>query len=150
MAYLQDDRDAWDLMPDGHYKRVKGAGEPKGHGAQDALDGALCRARRSRAGGNMDLILWRHAEAQDEDESGDDLKRSLTARGEKQAARMAAWLDRHLPEGTRILCSPARALRADRAAAGPQVQAAGRAGARPGQLDCCWKRPVGRDARQPC
>src|SRR6478735_4460504 len=55
----------------------------------------------------MDLILWRHAEAQDEDESGDDLQRSLTARGEKQAARMAAWLDRHLPEGTRILCSPA-------------------------------------------
>ena len=37
VAYLQDDRDAWDLMPDGHYKRVKGAGEPKGHGAQDAL-----------------------------------------------------------------------------------------------------------------
>src|SRR5678815_6203857 len=55
----------------------------------------------------MDLILWRHAEAQDEDESGDDLRRSLTARGEKQAARMAVWLDRHLPEGTRILCSPA-------------------------------------------
>ena len=38
---------------------------------------------------------------------GDDLQRALTARGEKQAARMAAWLDRHLPEGTRILCSPA-------------------------------------------
>jgi polyphosphate kinase len=37
VAYLHDDRDAWDLMPDGHYKRVKGAGEPKGHGAQAAL-----------------------------------------------------------------------------------------------------------------
>ncbi|HEX9842476.1 MAG TPA: histidine phosphatase family protein [bacterium] len=56
----------------------------------------------------MDLILWRHAEAEDEEESGDDLKRSLTGRGEKQAARMAAWLDRQLPEGARILCSPAR------------------------------------------
>ncbi|RZI97292.1 MAG: histidine phosphatase family protein, partial [Haliea sp.] len=39
----------------------------------------------------MDLILWRHAEA--EDLPGDevnpelDLARSLTARGEKQAAR---------------------------------------------------------------
>ena len=55
----------------------------------------------------MDLILWRHADAQDEDESGNDMKRSLSSRGEKQAARMAAWLDRHLPEGTRILCSPA-------------------------------------------
>lgn len=37
VAYLHDDRDAWDLMPDGTYKRVKGAGEPKGHGAQAAL-----------------------------------------------------------------------------------------------------------------
>jgi polyphosphate kinase len=37
VAYLHDDRDAWDLMPDGQYKRVKGAGEPKGHGAQAAL-----------------------------------------------------------------------------------------------------------------
>lgn len=56
----------------------------------------------------MDLILWRHAEAEEEAEGGDDLARSLTARGEKQAARMAGWLDRHLPEGTRVLCSPAR------------------------------------------
>lgn len=37
VASLHDDRDAWDLMPDGTYKRVKGAGEVKGHGAQDAL-----------------------------------------------------------------------------------------------------------------
>ena len=56
----------------------------------------------------MDLILWRHAEAEEEAEGGDDLARSLTARGEKQAARMAAWLDRQLPEGLRVLCSPAR------------------------------------------
>jgi phosphohistidine phosphatase len=32
----------------------------------------------------------------------------LTARGEKHAARMAAWLNRQLPNGTRILSSPAR------------------------------------------
>ncbi len=37
VPYLHDDRDAWDLMPDGTYKRVKGADEPKGHGAQAAL-----------------------------------------------------------------------------------------------------------------
>jgi polyphosphate kinase len=37
VAYLHDDRDAWDLQPDGSYKRVKGADEPKGHGAQAAL-----------------------------------------------------------------------------------------------------------------
>ena len=56
----------------------------------------------------MDLILWRHAEAEDGAEDQHDLERALTPRGEKQAARMAAWLDRHLPEGARILCSPAR------------------------------------------
>ncbi|TWO71989.1 polyphosphate kinase 1 [Caenimonas sedimenti] len=37
VAYLHDNRDAWDLQPDGHYKRVKGADEPRGHGAQAAL-----------------------------------------------------------------------------------------------------------------
>ena len=37
VACLHDDRDAWDLMADGSYKRVKGAGEPRGHGAQSAL-----------------------------------------------------------------------------------------------------------------
>lgn len=56
----------------------------------------------------MDLILWRHAEAEEAGEGQDDLDRALTPRGEKQAARMAAWLDRVLPEGTRILCSPAQ------------------------------------------
>jgi len=56
----------------------------------------------------MDLILWRHAEALEGSEALDDLQRPLTARGEKQAARMAAWLDRQLPEGLRVLCSPAR------------------------------------------
>jgi phosphohistidine phosphatase len=56
----------------------------------------------------MDFILWRHAEAEDESADGGDLARSLTPRGEKQAARVGAWLDRQLPEGTRILCSPAR------------------------------------------
>lgn len=52
----------------------------------------------------MDLILWRHAEA----EPGEpDLGRRLTAKGLKQAQRMGAWLDGHLPDTTRILVSPA-------------------------------------------
>ncbi|RJP70430.1 MAG: histidine phosphatase family protein [Comamonadaceae bacterium] len=62
----------------------------------------------------MDLILWRHAEAHEHPElltsrPGDalDLARRLTPRGEKQAARMAAWLDRQLPDGARIWSSPA-------------------------------------------
>ena len=55
----------------------------------------------------MDLILWRHAEAQDAAEGEDDLARSLTRRGSKQAERMADWLNRFLPDSTRILVSPA-------------------------------------------
>ena len=56
----------------------------------------------------MDLILWRHAEAEMGAAHMDDLSRPLTARGEKQAARMAAWLERQLPDGLRVLSSPAR------------------------------------------
>lgn len=60
----------------------------------------------------MDLILWRHAEAEDstddEDKTPPDMERALSQRGEKQALRMAAWLDRQLPEGVRIWVSPAR------------------------------------------
>jgi phosphohistidine phosphatase len=56
----------------------------------------------------VDLILWRHAEAEDAGPDGQDLGRVLTARGEKQAARVAAWLDRVLPDGTRVLSSPAQ------------------------------------------
>lgn len=52
----------------------------------------------------MDLILWRHAEA----EAGEpDMSRRLTAKGVKQAERMAQWLDRHLPDTCRVLVSPA-------------------------------------------
>ncbi len=52
----------------------------------------------------MDIILWRHAQA----EAGEpDQGRELTAQGRKQAARMGTWLDRSLPNSCRILCSPA-------------------------------------------
>lgn len=56
----------------------------------------------------MDLILWRHAEAEDVSADGTDLSRALTPRGEKEAARMGAWLDSKLPDTARILSSPAR------------------------------------------
>jgi phosphohistidine phosphatase len=56
----------------------------------------------------MDLILWRHAEAVEHDADVPDLERPLTARGERQAARMAAWLNRQLPATTRVLASPAK------------------------------------------
>ncbi|MDP4028475.1 MAG: phosphohistidine phosphatase SixA [Gallionella sp.] len=52
----------------------------------------------------MDLILWRHAEAAD---GAPDDARELTAKGVKQAGKVAAFLHRHLPEHARILVSPA-------------------------------------------
>lgn len=55
----------------------------------------------------MDLILWRHADAEDA-RGGDDLARALTPLGRRQAERMAAWLRPQLPAGARILASPAR------------------------------------------
>jgi phosphohistidine phosphatase len=52
----------------------------------------------------MDLILWRHAEA----EPGEpDLGRRLTSKGQRQAERVGAWLDGHLPQTARVLVSPA-------------------------------------------
>lgn len=56
----------------------------------------------------MDLILWRHAEAFEMREVQDDLDRALTPKGERQAQRVAAWLNRQLPASTRVLASPAR------------------------------------------
>lgn len=53
----------------------------------------------------MDLILWRHADA----EPGvPDKERRLTAKGRKQAKRVAAWLRKRLPKDAIVLVSPAR------------------------------------------
>lgn len=53
----------------------------------------------------MNLILWRHAEA--EDFAASDLARSLTTRGRKQAQAVAKWLRTRLPDDAVILASPA-------------------------------------------
>jgi len=55
----------------------------------------------------LDLILWRHAEADEAGEGVDDLERALTPKGERQAERMAGWLLRQLASTTRVLVSPA-------------------------------------------
>ncbi len=52
----------------------------------------------------MDLVLWRHADAQD---GFPDLARELTGKGQRQAAEMAKWLKQHLPKDSKILVSPA-------------------------------------------
>ncbi|MGC2520063.1 MAG: histidine phosphatase family protein [Burkholderiales bacterium] len=56
----------------------------------------------------MDLILWRHAEAEDGVADGD---RALTPKGERQARRMAKWLARRLPADTVVISSAARRAR---------------------------------------
>jgi phosphohistidine phosphatase len=56
----------------------------------------------------VDLILWRHAEAED---GFPDKTRKLTPKGEKQARQMADWLKSRLPEDVRVVASNAiRAL----------------------------------------
>ncbi len=96
----------------------------------------------------MDLILWRHADALDAEDGVEDLERPLTARGERQAARIATWLNQHLPATTRILVSPAQ--RAQQTAAAldrtfKTVAALGPDGSVTGLLACArWP-----DAKEP-
>ncbi len=59
----------------------------------------------------MDLILWRHAEAEPGSEDLPDMNRKLTGKGLKQAAKMARWLDRNLPERCRVMVSPSTRTR---------------------------------------
>jgi len=56
----------------------------------------------------MQLILWRHAEA--EDDAPSDLARQLTVKGHRQAEKMAAWLKSQVDVGAtpwRVIASPA-------------------------------------------
>jgi phosphohistidine phosphatase len=53
----------------------------------------------------MELILWRHAEAED---GVPDMARQLTGKGMKQAEKMASFLRDRLPLGVHIIASPAK------------------------------------------
>lgn len=55
----------------------------------------------------MELILWRHAEAEDAN-GKEDVARELTKKGRRQAERMAQWLRPKLDDEWRILVSPAK------------------------------------------
>jgi phosphohistidine phosphatase len=66
----------------------------------------------------MDLILWRHADAED---GYHDEKRMLTPKGRKQAARMAHWLGERLPAPYVVLASPALRTQQTAAALGAKV-----------------------------
>jgi len=52
----------------------------------------------------VELILWRHADAED---GKPDLGRELTDKGRRQASRMAKWLKPRLEGDWEILVSPA-------------------------------------------
>ncbi|HWI13177.1 MAG TPA: histidine phosphatase family protein [Burkholderiales bacterium] len=67
----------------------------------------------------MDLILWRHAEAED---GSPDEARALTAKGIKQAQRMASWLKRRVRGPLTIIASPALRARQTAEAYGEEVQ----------------------------
>lgn len=54
---------------------------------------------------STDLLLWRHADAED---GVPDSGRALTKKGMKQAKLVAAWLKPRLPHDCLILVSPAK------------------------------------------
>lgn len=56
----------------------------------------------------MNLILWRHADAEDAAPGKPDAGRALTGKGEKQAERMAAWLGERLDKKVMVMASPAQ------------------------------------------
>lgn len=55
-----------------------------------------------------EIIFWRHAEAHDADEGQSDLDRKLTVKGQRQAERVAFWLDRNLPQQCKVFVSQAK------------------------------------------
>ncbi|MDO5638491.1 MAG: histidine phosphatase family protein [Neisseria sp.] len=67
----------------------------------------------------MNLILWRHAEAE---YGPPDLERALTNKGHDQARIMAAWLQRHLPAPYRLWASEAQRSRQTAACLGSHMQ----------------------------
>ena len=59
----------------------------------------------SESESTAELLLWRHADAED---GAPDSGRALTKKGLKQAKQVAAWLKPRLPGDCLILASPAK------------------------------------------
>lgn len=55
----------------------------------------------------MDLVLWRHAEAEVSKPGTPDIRRCLTGRGEQQAREIAAWIRAQPMRDLRVFSSPA-------------------------------------------
>ena len=73
----------------------------------------------------MDLILWRHAEAED---GIPDAARGLTSKGKKQADQIALWLRERLPGDCTLLVSPAVRTQQTAAALGMEISTSARIG----------------------
>ena len=52
----------------------------------------------------MNLLIWRHADAAPAEP---DASRPLTDLGKVQAAKVAAWIEHHVPKPYRVISSPA-------------------------------------------
>ena len=69
----------------------------------------------TRSEHDVELLLWRHADAED---GMPDAGRALTKKGLKQAKQVAAWLKPRLPRDCLILASPAKRAQQTAAALG--------------------------------
>jgi phosphohistidine phosphatase len=59
----------------------------------------------------MELILWRHAEAEEAQGDAPDAQRALTAKGKKQARKIAKWLAQRIEGKVRVIASPTQRTR---------------------------------------
>ena len=81
----------------------------------------------------MQLLLWRHADAED---GHPDALRALTRRGHAEASATARWLQQRLPPAYRLIASPATRAQQTAAALGARVEPDARleVGARPADV----------------
>ena len=91
----------------------------------------------------MELILWRHADAEDAGPAG-DLARNLTRKGRAQAERMAAWLRPRLEGRWLLVSSPAARATQTAAALGLECEVRPRLGPSHGAAELL--REAGRPA----
>jgi len=93
------------LVPENASKAQRGYALHEAAVTKQSRPGGKMRRLHDAQSKVMDLILWRHAEA--EDGSPDDT-RALTPRGKKQAQLMAQWLVEHEPKKLWVVTSPAK------------------------------------------
>jgi phosphohistidine phosphatase len=98
----------------------------------------------TKAEPSIELLLWRHADAED---GIPDAGRALTKKGQKQAKQVAAWLKPRLPGDCLILVSPAKRAQQTAAALNLPYTTERRIGVQANIADiigaCGWPRRTG-------